>query len=105
MEHFHDLGKLMFAFVVFWSYIAFSQFMLQWYANMPEETNWFAERLDHGWLPLSRVLVIGHFAVPFFFLLMRDVKRHRGGLLGLGAVAAADGVARPLLADHAGPVP
>ncbi|HET9766774.1 MAG TPA: hypothetical protein VFS60_07995 [Thermoanaerobaculia bacterium] len=80
MEHFHDLGKLMFAFVVFWSYIAFSQFMLQWYANIPEEANWFAERLHHGWLPLSQALVIGHFAVPFFFLLMRDVKRHRGGL-------------------------
>ena len=82
MEHFHDLGKLMFAFVVFWSYIAFSQFMLQWYANIPEETNWFAERLNAGWLPLSRALVIGHFVLPFFFLLLRDVKRHRAGLWG-----------------------
>jgi len=80
MEHFHDLGKLMFAFVVFWVYIAFSQFMLQWYANIPEEANWFAERLNHGWLPLSRALVVGHFVVPFFFLLLRDVKRHRIGL-------------------------
>jgi hypothetical protein len=80
-DHFHDLGKLMFAFVVFWAYIAFSQFMLQWYANMPEETNWFAERLGHGWLPLTRALAIGHFVVPFFFLLLRDVKRHPVGLL------------------------
>ena len=80
MEHFQDLGKLMFAFVVFWAYIAFSQFMLQWYANIPEEANWFAERLNHGWLPLSRALVVGHFVVPFFFLLLRDVKRHRIGL-------------------------
>jgi hypothetical protein len=80
MEHFHDLGKLMFAFVVFWIYIAFSQFMLQWYANIPEEANWFAERLHHGWLGLSRALVVGHFVVPFFFLLLRDVKRHRAGL-------------------------
>ena len=81
MDHFHDLGKLMFAFVVFWAYIAFSQFMLQWYANMPEETNWFAERLGHGWLPATRALAIGHFVVPFFFLLLRDVKRHPVGLL------------------------
>lgn len=80
MEHFHDLGKLMFAFVVFWIYIAFSQFMLQWYANMPEETNWFAARLNAGWLPATRTLVVGHFVVPFFFLLLRDVKRHRAGL-------------------------
>jgi hypothetical protein len=80
MEHFHDLGKLMFAFVVFWIYIAFAQFMLQWYANMPEETNWFAARLNPGWLPLTRALVVGHFVIPFFFLLMRDVKRVRWGL-------------------------
>lgn len=80
MEHFHDLGKLMFAFVVFWIYIAFAQFMLQWYANMPEETNWFAARLNAQWLPLTRALVIGHFVIPFFFLLLRDVKRVRWGL-------------------------
>lgn len=80
MEHFQDLGKLMFAFVVFWTYIAFAQFMLQWYANMPEETNWFAARLNPAWLPLTRALVIGHFVIPFFFLLLRDVKRVRWGL-------------------------
>jgi len=80
MEHFHDLGKLMFAFVVFWGYIGFSQFMLQWYANIPEETNWFAERLTPGWKPLTMAFVVGHFVVPFFFLLLRDVKRHRLGL-------------------------
>jgi hypothetical protein len=85
MEHFHDLGKLMFAFVVFWTYIGFSQFMLQWYANLPEETNWFAQRLTPGWLPLTRFFIIGHFALPFFVLLMRDVKRHRLGLLASAA--------------------
>lgn len=79
-EHFHDLGKLLFAFVVFWAYIAFSQFMLMWYANMPEETNWFAHRLTPGWKPLSVFLVVGHFVAPFLFLLLRDVKRHRATL-------------------------
>jgi hypothetical protein len=82
MEHFHDLGKLMFSFVVFWTYIGFSQFMLQWYANMPEETNWFAQRLTPGWRPLTMAFVVGHFAVPFLFLLLRDVKRHRLTLAG-----------------------
>lgn len=81
MEHYHDLGKLMLAFVVFWGYIGFSQFMLQWYANMPEETNWFAERLTEGWRPFTMAFVVGHFIAPFFFLLLRDVKRHRAGLL------------------------
>jgi hypothetical protein len=79
-EHFHDLGKLLLAFVVFWAYIGFSQFMLMWYGNMPEETNWFAHRLNPGWKPLTVFLVIGHFIAPFFFLLLRDVKRHRATL-------------------------
>ena len=80
-DHFHDLGKLLFAFVVFWAYIAFSQFMLQWYANIPEETNWYAERLHHGWQPLTMALAVGHFVIPFFFLLLRDVKRRGAPLL------------------------
>ena len=79
-DHFHDLGKLLLAFVVFWAYIAFSQFMLIWYANMPEETFWFAERWTDGWRPWSIALALAHFVVPFFFLLLRDVKRHRVGL-------------------------
>lgn len=79
-DHFHDLGKLLFAFVVFWAYIAFSQFMLIWYAALPEETFWFAERWTAGWRPWSIALAVAHFVVPFFFLLLRDVKRHRAGL-------------------------
>ncbi len=80
-EHYHDLGKLLFAFMVFWAYIAFSQFMLIWYANIPEETAFFAHRWEHGWKNVSLFLVIGHFAIPFLFLLMRDVKRHAAGLI------------------------
>jgi hypothetical protein len=84
-EHFHDLGKLLFAFMVFWSYIAFSQFFLIWYANIPEETAWFLHRLDGGWRPMTLLLAIGHFGVPFFFLMPRTIKR-RPLLLFAGAV-------------------
>ena len=90
-EHLHDLGKLLFAFTVFWAYIAFSQFFLIWYANIPEETNWFLSRL-HGtdlnpadWRPATMLLAIGHFAVPFFFLMPRTIKRNRVLLL-IGAL-------------------
>jgi hypothetical protein len=83
-EHFHDLGKLLFAFTVFWAYIAFSQYMLIWYANLPEETIWFEMRGQGGWKTLSLLLAVGHFAVPFFFLMSRHVKR-AGFLLVLGA--------------------
>jgi hypothetical protein len=85
IEHYHDLGKLLFAFVVFWAYIAFSQFMLIWYGNIPEETLWFAHRWHHGWEVASTALAVGHFALPFFFLLLRQAKRRRG-LLAAAAV-------------------
>ncbi len=75
-EHFHDLGKLLFGFVFFWGYVAFSQYMLIWYANIPEETEWIIERAEHGWKPVSLALLIGHFALPFPGLISRHVKRH-----------------------------
>ncbi|MFZ0428334.1 MAG: hypothetical protein WAO20_09470, partial [Acidobacteriota bacterium] len=75
-EHFHDLGKLLFGFIVFWAYIAFSQFMLIWYGNLPEETIWFAQRWRDGWQYASVLLAAGHFAVPFFVLISRDAKRN-----------------------------
>ncbi len=74
-NHLHDLGKFMFAFTVFWAYIGFSQFMLIWYANMPEETGYFLHRLTPGWKPLSAFLMFGKFFVPFFILLPRGNKR------------------------------
>jgi hypothetical protein len=80
-EHFHDLGKMLFAFVVFWAYIAFSQFLLIWYGNIPEETEWYAHRLGHGWREVTVALALGHFVIPFFYLLPRGVKRRRGTLL------------------------
>jgi len=80
VEHFHDIGKMMFAFTVFWAYIGFSQFMLIWYANIPEETAWFKERFAGGWGDLSWFLLFGHFVIPFFGLLSRHVKRNRKAL-------------------------
>jgi hypothetical protein len=74
-NHLHDLGKFMFAFTVFWAYIGFSQFMLIWYANLPEETFYFIERIQGGWLSISIFLLVGKFMTPFFLLLPRDSKR------------------------------
>jgi hypothetical protein len=74
-EHYHDLGKWMFCFVVFWAYIGFSQYMLIWYANIPEETVWFAARQNGGWGKISVLMILAHFFIPFFGLLPRTVKR------------------------------
>ncbi|MEM8488618.1 MAG: hypothetical protein AAF564_23925 [Bacteroidota bacterium] len=75
VEHFQDLGKFMFGFVVFWAYIAFSQYMLYWYGNIPEETIWYRHRLEHGWQYHSAVLLVMHFIIPFIVLLPRWTKR------------------------------
>jgi len=81
IEHFHDLGKLMFAHTSFWAYIAFSQFFLIWYANIPEETLYFYHRFSHSWLWVSIALAIGHFVIPFIFLLPSRMKRNRTVLM------------------------
>ena len=83
-EHLHDVGKLLFAFVVFWTYIAFSQFFLIWYANIPEETIWYLHRMEGSWRQMSILLAVGHFIVPFFFLMSRHIKRNQL-LLSIGA--------------------
>ena len=75
-EHYHDLGKLLFGFNVFWTYIAFSQWMLIWYANLGEETDFFLLRTIGDWKTLSIVIPILHFAIPFLFLMSREVKRN-----------------------------
>lgn len=76
-EHYHDLGKLTFAFMVFWTYIAFSQYFLIWYANIPEETSWYAHRMGNSWEYVGITLMLGHFVIPFFFLMPRTIKRVR----------------------------
>lgn len=75
-EHYHDLGKWLFALTVFWAYIAFSQYMLIWYGNLPEETVWFQRRLAGSWSLWRPFLIFGHFFVPFFVLMPRSSKRN-----------------------------
>jgi hypothetical protein len=82
-EHLHDVGKWLFAFTAFWAYIAFSQYLLMWYANLPEETIFYKARLEGSWKAVSLFLMAGHFGVPFFYLMGRAVKR-RGSTLALG---------------------
>ncbi len=86
-EHYHDLGKLLFAFVFFWGYIAYSQYILIWYPSMPEIAYWFqlrgvttvpeAPQYGSGWTWLILILLYGHLLIPFAFLLSRHVKRNR----------------------------
>jgi len=81
-EHYHDLGKWLFAFTFFWGYIAFSQFMLIWYANLPEETHFYEARLTEGWSTWTWCLLVFHLIIPFGGLLSRHVKRNTNVLLG-----------------------
>ncbi len=77
-EHLHDLGKLLFAFSTFWMYIWFSQFMLIWYANIPEETVYFIPRMQGAWQPLVFATVALNWVVPFVVIMGRPAKRHAG---------------------------
>jgi len=76
LEHYHIMGKWMLSFSVFWAYIAFSQYMLIWYANIPEETQYFMARTTESWWALSTLLVFGRFFGPFAILLLRSIKLH-----------------------------
>jgi hypothetical protein len=75
IEHLHDLSKLLFGFVVFWAYIAFAQYLIIWCANLPEETRWYITRRSDAWNTLSWALCFGHFVVPFYLLLFRQIRR------------------------------
>src|SRR5688500_12035815 len=90
-EHLHDVGKLLFAFMVFWTYIAFSQFFLVWYANLPEETVWYQARMEGSWMTLSIFLMAGRVVEPFFHMMGRAWKL-------IGVILAVGGVR--LLAMH-----
>jgi len=84
-EHLQDVGKLLFGFTAFWAYIAFSQFFLIWYANLPEETIFYKARLEGSWETISLLLMAGHFGIPFFYLMGRPVKR-RASTLAIGGL-------------------
>lgn len=75
-KHLHDIGKLLLANVMVWAYFSFSQFLIIWAGNLPEEIPWYLERLKGGWEYIGMLIVIGHFALPFALLLSRDLKRN-----------------------------
>lgn len=85
-DHLHDLGKFLFAFTVFWAYIAFSQYMLIWYANLPEETIFIIPRSEHGWVYVSIALIVFKFIVPFLALLPRWAKRTPASLVAISVL-------------------
>jgi hypothetical protein len=85
-SHMHDLGKLMLAFLMLWAYFSFSQFLIIWSGNIPEEAVWYTRRLHTGWKWVGLALVLLHFALPFVLLLSRDLKRN-GRTLALVAIA------------------
>jgi hypothetical protein len=72
--HFHNMGKLLLAFVAFWAYLAYCQYMLTWIADLPEEVPWYLQRTTGGWRPVAVALAVGHFAVPFAVLLSQRLK-------------------------------
>lgn len=79
--HFHDLGKLLLALVMLWTYFAFSQFLIIWSGNLPEEIGWYLPRIHGAWGGIALAVVILHFAFPFLFLLSRSFKRNAGKLV------------------------
>lgn len=84
-RHFHDLGKLMLALTMLWAYLNFSQFLIIYSGNIPEETVWYLARTRGGWQVIGIVLIIFHFAVPFLILLSREIKRQPKRLAWLAA--------------------
>jgi hypothetical protein len=81
LQHLHDLGNLMFAFMVLWAYLSFSQFLIIWAGNLPDEIPWYLRRVRGGWEWVALALVVFHFATPFVLLLMRKTKRHAERLI------------------------
>ncbi len=75
-SHFHDLGNLLLAFVMLWAYFAFSQYLIIYSGNLPEEITWYTRRLQTSWHVVGQLLILVHFAVPFALLLSRPLKRH-----------------------------
>jgi len=74
-DKFHDYGKLLFAFIMLWAYLSYSQFLIIWSANLPEEIPYYLQRLGGGWSVVSIVVILGHFVLPWTLLLFRPTKR------------------------------
>lgn len=84
-QQFHDIGNMMFAFTILWSYMSISEYVIIWSGNLYEETEWFIHRAHGGWKSISIALAIGQFAIPFLLLLNKSMKRH-GHLLAKIAI-------------------
>lgn len=82
----HDLGNLLLAFVMLWAYLAYSQWLLVWSADLPREALWYLRRVSGGWGAVAALLAAFHFAVPFLVLLSREAKRRPGSLAAVGAL-------------------
>jgi hypothetical protein len=88
-EHFHDLGKLMLAFVMFWAYVSFSQYLIIWSGNLPEEIPWYLRRLNGGWGWFGVAMILLHFLLPFLLLLPANANRNPRILLGVAGLVVA----------------
>ena len=100
--HYHNLGKLMLAFMAFWAYIAFSQFLLVWIANIPEEAPWYSVRIFGGWRACPSRSSSSGFLLPFFILLSRNLKLQPRKLVGAWPLPAGHPPGGPVLAHVAG---
>jgi hypothetical protein len=87
-SHFHDIGKLAFAFTAFWGYLTFSQFLVIWYGNLPEETHFFRLRLMDPWQGLTTTVFVLMFVIPFFTLLSKAAKLYSPVMLTIAAISA-----------------
>src|SRR6478736_4598114 len=83
VDFLHDFGKLMFAFVVLWAYLSFSQWLIIWSGNMLSEIRWYIMRLEHGWQYFGTALIFVHFVFPFALLLSRNTKRSRNKIVAI----------------------
>ncbi len=84
-RHFHDLGKLLLAFTMLWAYLSFSQFLIIWSGNLPEEIPWYVKRTTGSWGYVAIALVVGHFFLPFVLLLSQDLKKRPAMLARVAA--------------------
>jgi hypothetical protein len=86
LEALNDLGNLLFTFLIIWAYLSYFQLMLVWIANLPYDVSWYLPRSRNGWEWVAWALFVFHFAVPFFLLLMRDVKQHPPSLAWVAGI-------------------
>lgn len=84
-RRFHDLGNLLLCFVMLWTYFSFSQYLISWSGNLPDEAVWYKHRFDGGWSNIIYAIAVGHFALPFLLLLSRQIKKNSSYLALVGA--------------------